>query len=153
MPPGAARPGIPASVRTAVRMMYAGATVSLVSVIVSLAAINQIKTAFEARHPLAQDAAQGAASLAAAAVIISGAVGIGLWLKLASASRKGRSWARTAGTILFGLDTLGLLGTLGRAGIPAVKTFGVLIWLIGLMAVISLWRRPSSDYFAAARRR
>ena len=153
MPPGAARPGIPASVRTAVRMMYAGATVSLVSVIVSLAAINQIKTAFEARHPLAQDAAQGAASLAAAAVIISGAVGIGLWLKLASASRKGRSWARTAGTILFGLDTLGLLGTLGRAGIPAVKTFGVLIWLIGLIAVISLWRRPSSDYFAASRRR
>jgi hypothetical protein len=134
-----------------VRLMYAGAAVSLVNVIANLTAISQIKIALEAQHPLAQDAAQGAAALAAAAVIISGAVGIGLWLKLASASRKGRSWARTAGTILFGLDTIGLLGTLGRPGIPAAKTFGVLIWLIGLMAVISLWRRQSSHYFHDSR--
>jgi hypothetical protein len=151
--PAAARRGMPGSVLTAVRLMYAGAVVNLINVVVSLAAINLIKAAFEAQHPLAQDSAQGAASLAAAGVIISGAVGIWLWLGLASATRKGRRWPRTVGTILFGLDTIGLLATLGRAGIPTVKTFGVLIWLIGLIAVISLWRRPSSDYFAAARRR
>ena len=151
-PPAAARPGIPRSVLTAVRLMYAGAAVTLVNVVVALTAINQVKTAFEAQHPLAQNAAQGAASLAAAGVIISGAVGIWLWLKLASASRRGRRWARSVGTILFGLDTIGLLGTLGRAGIPAVKTFGVLIWLIGLIAVISLWRRQSSAYFHHSRR-
>jgi|ERR1700733_12645464 hypothetical protein len=52
------------------------------------------------------------------------------WLRCGT-SRKGRSWARTAGTILFGLDAIGLLGTLGRAGIPVAKTFGVLVWLIG----------------------
>jgi Protein kinase domain len=152
-PPAAARPGIPGPVLTAVRLMYAGAAVSLVNVIVSLAGINQIKTVFEAQHPLAQSAAQGVATLAAAAVIIGGAVAIGVWLTLASASRKGRSWARTAGTILFGLDTIWLLGTLGKADIPMVKTFGVLIWLIGLMALISLWRRQSSGYFRESRRR
>ena len=152
-PPAATRPRIPGSVLTAVRLMYAGAAVSLVSVVVSLGAINQIKTSFEVQHPLAQNVAQGVAALAAAAVIISGAVAIGVWLKLASASRKGRSWARTAGTILFVLDTLALLGTLGRAGIPVTKTFGVLTWLIGLIAVISLWRRQSSAYFDDSRRR
>jgi len=152
VPPAPARPRIPRSVLTAVRLMYAGAAVSLVNVIVNLTAINQIKTAFETQHPLAQNAAQGVAALAAAAVVITGAVGIGLWLKLASASRKGRSWARTAGTILFGLDTIGLLGTLGRTGIPVAKTFGVLIWLIGLIAVIELWRRQSGDYFDSRRR-
>jgi hypothetical protein len=152
-PPAAVRRGMPASVLTAVRLMYAGAAVSLINVLVSLAAINLIKTAFEAQNPLTQDPTQGAASLAATGVIISGAVGIWLWLGLASATRKGRRWPRTVGTILLGLDTIGLLGTLGRAGIPAVKTFNVLIWLIGLMAVISLWRRPSSEYFAASRRR
>ena len=152
VPPASARPRIPGAVLTAVRLMYTGAAVSLVNVIVNLTAINQIKTAFETQHPLAQNAAQGVAALAAAAVVISGAVGIGLWLKLASASRKGRSWARTAGTILFGLDTIGLLGTLGRTGIPVAKTFGVLIWLIGFIAVIELWRRQSSDYFDSRRR-
>lgn len=152
VPPASARPHIPRSVLTAVSLMCAGAAVSLVNVIVNLTAINQIKTAFETQHPLAQNAAQGVAALAAAAVVISGAVGIGLWLKLASASRKGRSWARTAGTILFGLDTIGLLGTLGRTGIPMAKTFGVLIWLIGFIAVIELWRRQSSDYFDSRRR-
>jgi len=151
--PAAARPGIPGPVRTAIRLMYAGAAVSLVNVIVSLAVINLIKTAFEAQHPLAQGSAQVAATLAAAGVIISGALGIWLWLGLASATRKGRSWPRTAGTILLGLDTIGLLTTLGRAGIPTVKVFGVLIWLIGLIAVISLWRRQSSDHFNYSRRR
>jgi Protein kinase domain len=150
-PPAPARMRIPGSVLTAVRLMYAGAAVSLVNVIVSLAVINQIKTAFEAQHPLVLNVAQGVAALAAAVVIISGAIGIGVWLKLASACRKGRSWARTAGTILFGLDTIAALGTLGRAGIPVVKTFGVLIWLIGLIAVISLWQRQSSHYFNDSR--
>jgi hypothetical protein len=152
-PPAATRLRIPGSVLTAVRLMYAGAAVSLVNVVVSLAAISQIKTAFEAQHPLAQNAAQGVATLVAAVVIISGAVATGAWLKLASASRKGRGWARTAGTVLFGLDTLAVLGTLGRAGIPATKMFGALTWLIGLIAVISLWRRESSDYFDGSRRR
>jgi len=36
---------------------------------------------------------------------------------------------------------------------PATKTFGALTWLIGLVAVISLWRRQSSDYFDDRRRR
>jgi hypothetical protein len=151
--PAPAPPAIPGPVRTAIRLMYAGAAVSLVNVIVSLAAINLIKTAFEAQHPLAQHSAQVVATLAAAGVIISGLVGIWIWLGLASATRKGRSWPRTAGTILLGLDTIGLLTTLGRANIPTVKVFGVLIWLIGLMAVISLWRRQSSDYFDHSRRR
>jgi Protein kinase domain len=153
VPPAATRPRMPGSVLTAVRLMYAGAAVSLVNVVVSLAAINQIKMSFEAQHPLAQNAAQGVATAAAAVVIIIGAVAIGVWLKLASASRKGRSWARTAATILFGLDTLALLGTIGRAGIPATKTFDALTWLIGLIAVICLWRRASSDYFDEWRRR
>jgi Protein kinase domain len=152
-PAAATRPRIPGSVLTAVRLMYAGAAVSLISVVVSLSAISQIKTSFEAQHPLAQNAAQGVAALAAAGVIISGAVAIGVWLILASASRNGRSWARTAGTILFGLDTLALLGTLGRAGIPATKALGALTWLIGLIAVIALWRRQSSGYFDGQRRR
>ncbi|HEX8007676.1 MAG TPA: hypothetical protein VF482_14760, partial [Trebonia sp.] len=145
----AARPWgpVPGSVRTAVWLMRAGAAVSLVNVIVELAIIGQLKTAFMAQHPLAAPkTVSSAAGLAALAVIVGGAIGITLWLWLASAVRRGRGWARTVGTVFFGIDTLGLLATLGRPGIGAIKGIGVVIWLIGLAAVITLWRRQSSQY-------
>jgi len=74
-----------------------------------------------------------------------------LWLWLASACKNGHSWARTAGTVLFGVDTLGLIATIGRPGIPGIKTIHLLVWLIGLVTVIFLWRRQSSEYFSSRR--
>jgi hypothetical protein len=38
--------------------------------------------------------------------------------------------------------------------IPAIggtRGVGVAIWLLGLVTVILLWQRPSSEYFAARR--
>jgi hypothetical protein len=138
-------------VRTAVWLMRAGAAASLVNVIVELAIIGQIKTAFVARHPLAApDTVSPTAGLAALGVIVGGAVGITLWLWLASAARRGRGWARTVGTVFFGIDTLGLLVTLVRPGLGAIKGIGVVIWLIGLAAVIMLWQRQSSQYLRLA---
>jgi serine/threonine protein kinase len=145
--PGQARRPVPGPVRTAVWLMRAGAVGSLVNTIVELAIIGQIKTAFLAQHPLAAaNTVQSVAGLTALGVIVGGAIGITLWLWLASAARRGRGWARTVGTVFFGIDTLGLLITLSRPGIGAAKGIGVAIWLIGLAAVIALWQRESSDY-------
>jgi len=145
--PGRAGGWIPGPMRTAVWLMRAGAAVSLVNMIIDLAIVGQIKTAYLARHPfVATKAVQSAAGLGDLVVIVGGAVSITLWLWLASASRRGRRWARTVGTVFFGVDTLGLLITLSRPGIGAVKGMGVVIWLIGLAAVIALWQRESSGY-------
>ena len=132
----AARPGIPRSVLTAVRLMYAGAAVTLVNVVVALTAINQVKTAFEAQHPLAQNAAPGSCvaggrrgdhqrrgrHLALAQAGLGQPEGTALgavqWARSCSGWTPSGCWERSAGL-----------------AIPAVKTFGVLIWLIGLIAV------------------
>ena len=50
-------------------------------------------------------------------------------------------------TVLFGLDTLFLLLGVARAGAAAGTLVSILTWLIGLGAVIYLWRRDSSEYF------
>jgi len=89
--------------------------------------------------------------VASVEVLVGGGAVVALWLWLAFASKQGRPWARTVGTVLFGVDTLALLLTLGTPGIGGTKGIGVVIWLIGLVTVILLWRRQSSEYFALRR--
>jgi serine/threonine protein kinase len=145
--PRQARNPVPGPVRAAVWLMRAGAAFSLVNMIVDLAIIAQLKAAYLARHPFAGNAVRSAAGLVSLAVIVGGAVGVIVGLWLASAARRGRRWARTVGTVLFGISTVGLLVTLGRPGIGAAKGMGVVGWLIELVAVIALWQRESSEYF------
>lgn len=71
------------------------------------------------------------------------------------AGRNGRRGARVAGTALFGVHTIGLLGVLANThpGLGLAKFGAILSWLIACSAVVFLWQRPSSAYFAAARGR
>jgi Protein kinase domain len=127
----------------AARLMYAGAALTLLNAIVALAVIGQIKTSIIARHPLMSDSTVLLATRGTvAAVIVESVVSIATWLWLASAARRGRRWVRTVGSVLFGIDTLVLLGTIKNPGLQATKGIGIVIWLIGLLAVIALWRRP-----------
>jgi hypothetical protein len=133
-------------------LMYSGAAFSLLSTLVSLATIGEVKTAFLARHPLLSgNAVKSVAAVASVEVLIGGGAVVALWLWLAFASKQGRPWARTVGTVLFGVDTLVLLVTLGSPGIGGTKGIGVVIWLIGLVTVILLWQRRSSEYFSLRR--
>jgi hypothetical protein len=53
--------------------------------------------------------------------------------------------------VLFGVDTFIMLNTLGARGIGATKGISVVVWLVGLVAVIFLWQRPSSEFFSVRR--
>jgi hypothetical protein len=76
-------------------------------------------------------------------------ISIGLWVWVALMNKAGRSWARIVATVLFGLDTLFLLLGVAQAGAAAGTLVSILTWLIGLGAVIYLWRRDASEYFTA----
>ena len=150
--PAPQRPWRPTPVLAAAWLMYAGATASLLAMFVDVAAITQVKNDYLKHHPFANPV--NANSLAGAGdlgVIIGSLVCIGLWLWLAAACKRGHGWARTVGTVLFGVNTLSFLVTVGRPGIASIKSIHFLIWLIGLVTVIFLWRRQSSEYFANRR--
>ena len=55
------------------------------------------------------------------------------------------------GTVLFGVHTLGMLGVLANShpGLGLAKALTIISWLIACGAVVFLWRRPSSAFFAA----
>ncbi|HLH82379.1 MAG TPA: protein kinase [Trebonia sp.] len=142
----------PAPVLAAAWLMCSGAAASLLGMIAAITTISRLKVAYLRNHPAADPV--NASHLAIAgdlAVVLGSLLSIALWLWLAAACAKGRGWVRAAGTVLFGIDTLGFLATISRPGIPAIKSTHLMIWLIGLVTVIFLWRRQSSEYFARGR--
>ena len=142
------RPPAPNSVQTAVKLMYAGAALSLIELIVSLATIASLKSAILKKYPNYSSTQVHSAEIAiVAGVVIEAVIAIGLWLWMARASAAGRNYARITGTVLFAVYTLFLLLDLRRPSVGIGLIFAVLVWLAGLGAVVMLWRKDSSEYF------
>lgn len=142
------RPPIPPSVTNAVRLMYVGAGLAALGLILEFISLSSLKTAIRNASPTLTNAQVNSAETVAIAIfVIVGLIGIGLWVWMALANKAGHNWARIVATVLFGLDTLFLLLSLARASTGAGLAAGVITWLVGLGATILLWRKESSAYF------
>ena len=141
------RPPAPAQVLSAVKLMYTGAAVSTVPLIIALATpiADDIK-AYHLRwngHSLTAAQISQWRPLIITVVILVGLVVPAVWLWMARANGHGRNWARILSTVLFGLATLHLFSNKGVVQV----VFAVLTWLVGLAAVWLLWRPASSVFF------
>jgi hypothetical protein len=158
-PAGPLRPAAPAPVRTAVTLMYAGAAVSAVTVIIALALIPAVKAALRTAHPGLTAAQVSDVNTLITLAMVFGLAVIAMWLWMARANGQGRNWARILSTVLFGLATLQMLGQasvrqpgeswspLGVGVLVLFVIVPVLGWLVGLAAVWLLWRPASSAFF------
>src|SRR5258708_31327960 len=130
---GSMGPPQPVTLHNAVRLMWVGAGLALVSAIVSVAFSSKIKTAVTnaAVQSNRTAASRGKAQLTAAqihtlgnvtvaAIAAFGLVGVLLWVWMAWANSRGRRWARTVATVLFVLNTISLIFTAGRASLSFV---------------------------------
>lgn len=138
------RPSTPRSapaVRAAVWLMYAGAAVTLVSLLGALVALlflgrgSAVLTVGNHTDPLAVAVVTGVGVALALTV---------LWVWMARANGRGRNWARMVSTALVGAETVRLL--LGVTG-AVTLAFAVVTWAIGVVAVSLLWRPSSATYF------
>jgi hypothetical protein len=149
-PPEAPRPQeAPRSVQIAVKCMYAGAALSLLSLIVGLTTVGSIKSAIEKAYP--KDTASQIHKIEVAdivIVVIIALIGIGLWIWMARANQAGHSYARITGTVFFGIDTLLMLANFARPNASLGLVFSILVWLAGLGATLFLWRQDSNPWFA-----
>ena len=142
------KPPAPQSVLNAVKLMYAGAAVSTVSLIISLATISGTKDAIKKAKPsLTATQVNQLNTFIIALAVVSGVIGVALWLWMARANGKGKNWARILSTVLFGLATLDLFGVLSQPKTALGFIFPVLTWLVGAGAVFLLWRKDSTDFF------
>jgi hypothetical protein len=151
-----ALPARPASLKGAVALMWAGA-----ALFVSFVIIQAVLSASDLKH------------IFVVAEAIPLCVIPALWAWMALANNRGLAWARIVGTVLFGLYTIPLIGSIyflitraaaaSTAGRPAAQVmtinltgptwtyppvtilgYGVAAW-----ATILMWRRNSTAYYSA----
>jgi hypothetical protein len=138
----------PPPVMNAVKLMYVGAAVSTVSLVITLADIGGLKAAIKKAQPRWTPAQVNQYDRFFIIVsLVSGVIGIALWLWMARANTQGKTWARILSTVLFCLATLDLFGVFGGPKTALGLIFPVLTWLVGLGAVFLLWRPESTAFF------
>lgn len=139
----------PASVLTAVKLMYAGAVLSAIGVVVQFIGIPSERAHLRHQHnpKLSSDQIHSIVIGSVVLIAVIGIVSIGLWIWMARSNGAGKPWARIVSSVLFVLSTLDLLTSLRELGFQIGLILGLLIWLVGLAAIIMLWRQESTAYF------
>ena len=128
MPPDPTRPAPPRPVRTAVLLMYAGAALSAVSLIVSVLSFHAIERVIRnASSTLTAQQVHNDAIVAVTIAVVESLIAIGLWLLMAWGNKNGQNWARIVATVLFGLNTLFLLLSFIRATVSLVRATGIVL--------------------------
>jgi hypothetical protein len=142
-------PPQPRSVRTAVRLMYAGAALNAVGVILGLVTIGSLKSAIvkQSSKQLTATQIHGLEVFSIVGTVVIGLIAIGLWLWMAWGNGKGRGWARIVSAVLFGIDTLNLLLSFRRASVIGALILEILVWLAGLGAIILIFNKESAPFF------
>src|SRR5258706_1581228 len=137
----------PRSVMVAVRLMYAGAALTAIGLVISVVGVATGEEALRASHRHATLAQLHATqSFLIATSVISGLIEIGAWLLMARANRSGLKWARIVASVLFALGTWNLISHIIGTATVTNLAYMALMWLVGLGAVVFLWRQDSSAY-------
>ena len=147
-------PQPPKPILTAVKLMYVGAAIQLISVFFTLASREEIRDAvIESDTGLSDADVDTAVNVAVGVGVGVSVLGVLLWLWMASANKKGRSWARVVATVLGGLNIVFTLYSLSSGGGAGV---GVLVNVVSIaLAAVILWllyRPESTEYYAAVKR-
>jgi sulfite exporter TauE/SafE len=146
------KPPVPPQVTNAVRALYVGAVASVLGIVIDILTVNATKSAIERRsHHLTASQVNSTQHVLVIGFIAGGVIAAAVWIFLARACRNGNGWARTTGTVLFGLATVDTIVGVSAPLAGAVKIWGLVTWLAGLTAVIFLWQRPSTAFFKGIR--
>ena len=133
--------------------MYVGLAASLLGIIVDLTSLSATRSAIQAQPDYTAAQVNTAVHLEIGLFIAGGLIGAALWLWMAQSCRAGKGWARIVSTVFFGIETLSVLVSVAAVqGGGLTRIYGLVVWVIGLIAIILLWQRSSSDYFRGAPR-
>jgi hypothetical protein len=148
-PAAAASVERPSSVTRAVQLMYVGAILSALGIVVAWLTKSELTDQIAAAGPsLSPENVDSAVTISLAVGTVIGLVGVALWVWMAAANGAGRSWARVLATVLGALGVLSAVFSLMTAtGITVVLQ--VLSLVLAVAILVLLWRPASSAFFQA----
>ena len=146
------RPAVPRprTVRTAVRLMYAGAGLEIAAWVTIVVTAGSLTSALARRNPGLTAAQLSAVHMHLAVDEVAVPIVAGLWLFLAWANGRGHDWARPAFMAFFALTSLGVLVPLAEgaaAYAPADLIAGAVIWLVALTAMVLIFGKGAGAYY------
>ncbi len=148
-PPGDRTGPAPASVSTAVMLMFTRAALGVVSVAVAFATRSTLKKEIFAHNRSADPARLNLLLNTAITVgVVFGIAFLVFYVLLALQVRRGRNWARIVTLILAAVGVLGGLGSLVTVEPPANHVLAVLVAIVDVAIIVLLAQRTSTEYFA-----
>lgn len=141
----------PPPVDNAVKLMFARAAVSLLSLVALLGTRGSLKNQVRKANPSFDTSKlDSTVTVAITAGVIVGLIFIGLYVALALQVRKGKQWARIVTLVLAALAVLSGLLTFLQPEPVLSRLLGVVSLVLDIAVIVFLTRRQSADYFRAA---
>ena len=138
----------PSSVVNAVRLMFVGAALAVVAVIVVISTKSTIKSKIAAKNPnFDSQKLNTAVNVTIGSVVVFGIIIIVLFIWLALQVRKGKNWARIVTWVLSGIGILSALGSLGQNVSGASRAVSLVGGLLDVAVVVLLMQKPSNAFF------
>ena len=138
----------PRPVRNAVRLMCAGAVLTLAALVTVLVTLGGVRSA--AAHDLAAGQWPTVMFTQVGFWLASAPIGAGVWLWLAWANGRGYHWARPAFVAFFCVLTIVPLFGGGEDALPytwADLIAAAVLWLVGLATMVLIFSETASPYY------
>ena len=143
----------PPSIRTAVNLMYVGAGLAVLRILVVLLLIGTIRDQIEDDNPNFSDSEVSASVTGVVAFsIVVALIAVGLWLWMAHENGAGKSWARTVATVLGVLSVVFTVLGLFTGNPMGVNLIALVDLVLAVAILVMLYRPESSAYYQARSR-
>jgi hypothetical protein len=143
-PPTGGATVVPPRVNAAFWLYIAGAVLSLIALIVSVATIGSVTASLQQQNGgrLSGSAASAAVGAGVTIAVVFGILYIAAYVIFAVFMRRGANWARI---VLLVVTVLSVFGVLGGYGLGAARL------IVGVIATILIFTKPANDYFRSSR--
>ncbi len=147
----------PPAMDRAVLLMKVGAVVSALSALLMVGQVRDMvvesSRSQPANPPLTPDQIDTLVNVSMAIMIVTGLVGVGLWILMAVMNGKGTSWARIVATIFFVISVLSLVASFTQPQSLTSQSLPILTVAIGAGAIYYMYQKESTAFYEASSRR
>jgi hypothetical protein len=139
----------PEPIRVAVSLMYIGAGLAGLSIVLVLLLMGSLRDQVRDNNPTFSDSrVDTAVTYGVTIVIVSALIGVALWLWMAHENGAGKMWARTVATVLGVLNIVLTLIRMG-ANTMGVNILGLVYIALAVAILVLLYRPDSTAYYRA----